>query len=158
MTALAPGALAVQEHLARVEWLGRRGDPVAYARHLRLAPLPGVEPKRVLVQFAWGDRVVPNPTTSTLVRAGDLADATALLRYDRLAGVVPDDHAEPHGFLLRVGAPGVAGALARAAQEQVARFFLAAGAVIWNPDDAEPPPFTEPVFEVPAASLPERFN
>src|SRR6185295_1679018 len=37
----APGALAIQEYLARVEWLGRRADPVAYARYIRRSPLPG---------------------------------------------------------------------------------------------------------------------
>jgi len=158
VTDLTPGALAIQDYLARAEWLGRRGDPVAYARHLRLAPLPGLEPKRVLVQFAWGDRVVPNPTTSTLVRAGHLADATALLRYERVAAAVAKEAAEPHGFLLRIRAPGVAGALARAAQEQVARFFLADGAAVWNPDTTVPPLFAEPVFEVPAGSLPEQLN
>lgn len=152
----APGALAIQEFLSRAEWLGRRGDPVGYARHVRTAPLPGQEAKRVLVLFALGDRVVPNPTTSALVRAGQLTDATALLRYDRVAGSVPKDLADPHGFLLRIAAPGAAGALARAAQEQVARFFVAEGAAIWDPDQAAPPPFPEPVFEVPAASLPER--
>ncbi|MGH7319370.1 MAG: Ig-like domain-containing protein [Candidatus Rokuibacteriota bacterium] len=151
-----PGALAIQEYLARVEWLGRRGDPIAYARHVRLAPLAGHEPKQVLVQFALGDRVVPNPTTSTLVRAGQLGDATALLRYDRIAGAVPRELAEPHGFLLRIPASGVAGAVARAAQEQVARFFVAGGATVWNPDEGRP--FAEPVFEVPAASLPDRLS
>jgi dienelactone hydrolase len=156
LVAVAPGALAIQEYLARAEWLGRRGDPVAYARHLRVAPLPGQPRKPVLVQFAWGDRVVPNPTTSALVRAGHLEDATALLRYDRVVGHVPKELADPHTFLLRVTAPGLAGALARAAQEQVARFFVSEGAVVWNPDGASPPLFTEPIFEIPAARLPER--
>lgn len=154
----APGALAVQEYLARVEWLGRRGDPLAYARHLRLVPLPGQEPKRVLVQFAWGDRVVPNPTTSALVRAGALADATALLRYDRVLAAAPAEPPEPHGFLLRIGAPGLAGALAQAAQEQVARFFLADGRAVWDPHGALSRPTPEPLFEIPAARLPERLG
>src|SRR5262249_6232177 len=79
VVAPSPGALAIQEYLARVEWLGRRADPVAYARHLRRSPLPGLEPARVLVQYALGDRVVPNPTTATLVRAGELGDCTVLL-------------------------------------------------------------------------------
>ncbi|HEV8306460.1 MAG TPA: Ig-like domain-containing protein [Methylomirabilota bacterium] len=152
----APGALAVQEYLARAEWLARRGDPVAYARYLRASPLLGQEPKRVLIQFAWGDAVVPNPTTSALVRAGQLSDATALLRYDRVAGSVPKELAEPHGFLLRIGAPGAAGTLARAAQEQVARFFLSEGVEVWNPDTGASPPAREPVFEIPAAGLPDR--
>ncbi len=151
----APGALAIQEYLARAEWLGRRGDPVAYARYLRAAPLSGLEPKPVLVQFALGDRIVPNPTTSTLVRAGQLTDATTLLRYDRVAGTLPEELAEPHTFLLRIGAPGLAGMLARAAQEQVARFFGSDGAALWDPDEALPASSPGPVFEVPAGSLPE---
>ena len=48
--------------------------------------------------------------------------------------------------------------MARVAQEQVARFFLSEGATVWNPDEAVPPPFTAPLFEVPAASLPERLD
>lgn len=154
----APGALAIQEFLARAEWLDRRGDAVAYARHLRAAPLPGQEPKRVLLQLAWGDRVVPNPTTSALIRAGQLVDATALLRYDRIVDTLPRELADPHPFLLRLGAPGVAGAVARAAQEQVARFFVSDGATVWDPDRAVPPPFTEPLFEVPPATLPEQLG
>jgi hypothetical protein len=153
-----PGALAIQEYLARTEWLARRGDPLAYARHLRAAPLPGQEPKRVLLQLARGDRVVPNPTTSALIRAGQLADATALLRYDRIVDTLPRELADPHAFLLRLGAPGAAGAVARAAQEQVARFFASDGATVWDPDGAVPPPFTEPVFEVPPATLPEQLG
>ncbi len=155
VVAPTPGALAIQEYLARAEWLGRRGDPVAYARYLRAAPLAGQEPKPVLVQFARGDRIVPNPTTSALVRAGQLADATTLLRYDRIAGTLPDELAEPHTFLLRVGAPGLAGRLARAAQEQVARFFVSDGTAVWNPDEALAGSLPAPVFEVPAGSLPD---
>src|SRR5262249_42969941 len=89
VTAPVPGALAIQEYLARAEWLARRGDPVAYARHLRVAPLGGQEPKPVLIQFARGDLIVPNPTTSALIRAGQLADTTTLLRYHRLPPPLP---------------------------------------------------------------------
>ena len=155
VTAPAPGALAIQDYLARAEWLGRRGDPVAYARHLHAAPLPGVAPGTVLVQVAAGDGVVPGPTSATLVRAGGLADHTVLLRYDRVRPALAPEWREPHGFLLQALAPGPAGALARAAQEQVARFFRADGAEVWNPDDATPPPFRERVFEVPAVRLPD---
>ena len=52
----------------------------------------------------------------------------------------------------------MAGALARVAQEQVARFFASDGATIWDPDQAVPPPFTEPLFEVPASAVPERLG
>jgi hypothetical protein len=57
------------------------------------------------------------------------------VRYDRVTPVVPRDFADPHGFLLRTLRPGPVGALARAAQEQVARFFLSAGRQIERVDD-----------------------
>jgi hypothetical protein len=155
---VVPGALAIQELFARAEWAQRRADPVAYARHLRTAPLPGLERKRILVQLAWGDGVVPNPTTASLVRAGQLDDATVLLRYDRVVDRVPRRLREPHPFLLRVEAPGVAGALARAAQEQAARFLVGEGGAVWVPDEATPAPAGEPVFEVPALRVPDQPN
>lgn len=154
----APGALAIQEYLARTEWLGRRGDALAYARHLRTAPLPGVQPGRVLVQLALGDAVVPNPTSSALVRAGDLADLTTLLRYDRLRPGLAKEWTEPHGFLLRSLVTGPVGVLARAAQEQVARFFLADGAAAWDPSETVAALDAGTLFEVPAATLPDSLG
>ena len=133
VTVPVAGALAIQEHLARVEWLGRRGDPVAYARHLRRAPLPGLDPARVLIQFALGDRVVPNPTTATLVRAGQLGDRTVVVRTDRVARATGADWPDPHGFLLAVRAPGLIGRVAMLAQEQVARFLRDEGEAVWTP-------------------------
>jgi hypothetical protein len=100
--------------------------------------------------------VVPNPTSATLVRAGQLGEATTLLRYDRVAARVPPELSDPHAFLLRLAAPGVVGAIARAAQEQVARFLADDASPPWDPDRADPPPFGEPLFEVPAARLPDR--
>jgi hypothetical protein len=129
----APGALAIQEYLARLEWLGRRGDPVAYARHLRRSPLPGLDPARVLVELAAGDPVVPNPTTATLVRAGQLGDRTVVVRTDRVARAVGADWPDPHGFLLAVLAPGLIGRVAMLAQEQVARFLRDEGEAVWIP-------------------------
>jgi hypothetical protein len=133
ITAPASGALAIQEHLSLIEWLGRRADPVAYARHLRKTPLPGLEPAQVLVQFAQGDRVVPNPTTATLVRAGDLGDRTVLVRTDRVARAMGAEWPDPHVFLLAVRAPGLIGRVAALAQEQVARFLRDGGKALWTP-------------------------
>ena len=133
MTAPAPGALAIHEYLARVEWLGRRADPVAYARHLRRAPLPGLDPARVLVQFAVGDQVVPNPATATLVRAGQLGDRTVVVRTDRVARAAGTDWPDQHGFLLAVRAPGLVGRVAMLAQEQLARFLRDEGEAVWTP-------------------------
>ena len=133
VVAPAPGALAIQEYLARVEWLGRRADPVAYARHLRQSPLPGLEPARVLVQFALGDRVVPNSTTAALVRAGELGDRTVVMRTDRVARAAGAEWRDPHVFLLAVRAPGLIGRLAQVAQEQLARFLREDGEAVWTP-------------------------
>jgi hypothetical protein len=128
----APGTLAIQEYLSRVEWLGRRADPVAYARHLRRAPLTA-EPARVLVQFALGDPVVPNTTTATLVRAGELGDRTVVVRTDRVARAAGVEWPDPHGFLLAVRAPGLIGRVAMLAQEQLGRFLADEGETVWVP-------------------------
>ncbi|HEY7139303.1 MAG TPA: hypothetical protein VIE44_04355 [Methylomirabilota bacterium] len=134
VVAPAPGALAIQEYLARVEWLGRRADPVAYARHLWRSPLPGVDPARVLVEYALGDRVVPNPTTAALVRAGALGDRTVVVRTDRVVRASAAEWPDPHGFLLAVRAPGLVGRVAMLAQEQVARFLKDEGETLWIPE------------------------
>jgi hypothetical protein len=151
VVAPAPGALAVQEYLARVEWLGRRADPVAYARHLRRAPLPGLEPARVLVQFALGDRVVPNPTTATLVRAGELGDRTVLVRTDRVASAAGAEWPDPHGFLLAVRTPGLIGRVALLAQEQVGRFLRDEGESVWTPGGLSSAGPDDRFLEAPAA-------
>lgn len=130
-----PDALRVQEHLSRVAWLNRSGSPETFA--------PLIEPGRVLVQVAQGDRVVPNPTAHALVQAGGLWARTALFRTDRtsLAGL------EPHAFLLDQGAfwvPGIQG-LAQAAT------FLVEGRVV-DPDadgDAWEVPVDDPAVLLP---------
>jgi hypothetical protein len=147
----APGALAIQDHLARVEWLGRRADPLAYARHLRRSPLPGLEPARVLVQWALDDRVVPNSTTAALVRAGELGDRTVLVRTDRIARAAGVDWPDPHGFLLAVRAPGLVGKVALAAQEQLARFLRDDGEAVWIPSGLSPADPAERLLEGPTA-------
>jgi len=49
-------------------------DAVAYSPHLRKLPLRGVPAKPLIIQFARGDQTVPNPATTAMLRAGDLAD------------------------------------------------------------------------------------
>jgi hypothetical protein len=94
VTAPSPTALAVQEVLTRIAWLTRAGSPEAYAPLLR--------PEATLVQAAFGDQTVPNPTTDALVRAGGLETRTWLFRNDRTATAA----ANPHGFLLDPVSPG----------------------------------------------------
>src|SRR5712691_621946 len=86
-----PGAIAIQDVGENTEWVSQSGNPVAYARHLRVSPLDGVEPRPVIFQFAKGDKTVPNPTTSAILRAGDLADRATYFRNDLfIAAISPD--------------------------------------------------------------------
>ncbi len=117
VTVTVPGAVAIQEYLARTTWLSRPGSPETFA--------PLIEPERVLVQVALGDQTVPNPTSYTLVDAGDLWSRTSLYRHDKtaLAGT------NPHSFLLTLTNPA-----ALQGQAQVAA-FLGTDQVI-DPDGA----------------------
>lgn len=117
------GATAVQEFFARGNWVSRAGSPETYAP--RLGDGGQFADKDVLVQVAYTDGTVPNPTSGTLLRAGDLYDKAWVYRNDRTATFA----ANPHGFLLD---PTVAGR--QQAQEQVAE-FIAAGVVL-DPDGA----------------------
>jgi hypothetical protein len=122
----APGALAIQDFFARAEWLTQPANPVAFAPYLRQVPLAGVGPKAVLYQWAVGDLTVPNPTTAALLTAGQLQSASVLFRHDVLAPGLSDRFKNPHAFLTWTAFPEVF-AIGRAAQEQVARFFLSGG-------------------------------
>ena len=127
------GALEIQDYFDRVEWLGQSANPVAFAPYLTRAPLDG-RPRAVLYQWAVGDRTVPNPTTESLLRAGDLLRASSLYRHDTVAASLAERfRANPHGFLTWTLFPDVA-AIGLAAQEQVARFFLSDGQKIEQVD------------------------
>jgi hypothetical protein len=148
-----PGAIAIQTWLENGEWVSLSGNPLGYAPHLVKAALPGVAAKRVIYQFSKGDRNVPNPATTALLRAGDLADRATFFRNDLAIaedGRVPSD---PHVFLNRIDfAVPLVRAIALGGQEQVAIFFASDGAVIIHPEPAR-------FFEVPILlPLPERLN
>ncbi|NUT13934.1 MAG: hypothetical protein HOQ33_05455 [Cupriavidus sp.] len=148
-----PGSAAIQQVLENNEWVQQAGNPVSYAPYIRKQPLPGNAPKPVIVQFAKGDQTVPNPTSTALVRAGELADRTMYFRndlaYAATGGQIPKN---PHTFLTNIGS--AAGApLAVAAQMQIALFFASDGAQVIDPDG------TSPLFEMPInPPLPETLN
>jgi hypothetical protein len=52
---------------SQTEW--DHSDPASFAPHLILDPLPGVPPKRVILQESIGDSQVPNMSTRLLARA-----------------------------------------------------------------------------------------
>jgi len=146
-----PGAIAIQEVLENQEWAMMSGDPLAYAPHLRKDPLAGVPAKPVIVQFGKGDRNVPNPTVTALLRAGDLADRATFYRHDLAFAEDPRLDRNPHQFLIRVDVAAER-PIALAYQGQIATFFASDGQVIIHP---EPGRF----FEVPIRGpLPEGLN
>jgi acetyl esterase/lipase len=128
------GSMEIQQVLDRMSWVSQSSNAVAYAPYLRASPLAGHPKKRVLVQFAKGDRLMANPLTSAMVRAGRLADLTTLYRADLARtsepGAMPED---PHSFLLD-GVDTAERSFALAAQRQIATFLGSAGRRIPHPD------------------------
>jgi hypothetical protein len=126
VVATAPGAVAIQDFLAKTTWLSRPGSPETFA--------PLIDGRRVIIQVAYGDETVVNPTSYALADAGDLFDRVSLYRNDK----AQPELANPHGFLLQLDHPS-----ALQGQTQVAT-FLRTGRTI-DPDGAGP------VWEVPIA-------
>jgi hypothetical protein len=131
------GALPIQDYIDNSEWAQQAGNPEGWAP-LISAP--------VIIQFARGDQTVPNPTTTRLIRAGNLASRTTLFRND-LARPVFGTSKNPHTFLTNVAPPGTLFALQ--AQGQIATFFASDGSVTIDPDGPAP------YFETPTSMLPE---
>jgi len=146
-----PGAMAIQEVLENIAWVSQAGSPVAYAPHLRSAPLQSVPAKSVIYQFAKGDQNAPNPNTTAILRAGDLADRTLFYRHDLAFAEDPTVPKNPHGFVRRTDLLD-ARPIALGAQSQVAVFFASDGTEIIHPEP-------ERFFEVPIVlPLPEKLN
>jgi hypothetical protein len=148
------GAIEIQKALECSEMVSESGlTPVVWARHLRELPLPGLYPKSVIYQFATGDRQAVNPGTTTLIRAGNLADRTIYYRHDLAFAQDPTVPKNPHVF---AGSPTNPNALfrsiSRGAQDQIAVFLASGGTVLIHPEPAH-------FFEVPISSpLPEELN
>ena len=152
VTNTVPGAMAIQQALDRFQWVQQAGNPVSYARHIRRQPLHGNSPKPVLFQFAKGDLTVPNPTTTAILRAGNLADRATYFRNDLAFAANPAVSKNPHTFLTNISGAGAGYAIG--AQTQMATFFASGGVTVIDPDGA-----AGPFFEVPIVlPLPEGLN
>ena len=141
-----PTTTPIQEVIDNTEWASQAGNPVAYAPHIVSRPLAGQHPKPVLFQFAKGDRTVPNPTLSAILRAGNLHDHTSYFRNDLADQRNPAFPNNPHTYLTNSLVPFndpdvVAAALT--AQAQIAAFFVSNGTMVTDPDG------TGTLFEVP---------
>jgi hypothetical protein len=146
------GANAIQEYLEKRDWANQSGNQVAYARHLRMDPLVGIDPKSVLILFGKGDQTAPNPNATAMVRAGALADRVTFFRNDLAFAESQSVPRDPHSFVNNInhGVPLVAD-IARGAQSQIAVFLASGGRVIIPP---EPTRF----FEEIRGPLPEGLN
>jgi hypothetical protein len=133
-----PGASAVQALIDNTAWAQQAANPAAYTPFIT---------RPVIIQFARGDKTVPNPTTTAILRAGHLAARATLFRNDLVHAANPAVSKNPHTFLTNVSGAGAPYALA--AQHQIATFFASDGAATIDPDG--PGPF----FETPTSLLPE---
>jgi hypothetical protein len=137
-----PDQAAIQTLIDNDEWAQQAGNPAAYAPYIT-AP--------VIIQFARGDKTVPNPTATAILRAGGLASRATLYRNDLAFAFKPLEVSKnPHTFLTNLDPtkPFVTG-IALAAQAQIATFFASGGATTIDPDGAGP------FFETPTSMLPE---
>ena len=116
------GAMALQEMIERYEWVSQSGSPVAYAPHIRKAPLGGAPPKTVLYVIFKGDQTAPNPTTTAMLRAGELTDRTMFYRHDLARLDNPSIPQNPHGFNIATIVPGYL--------QLDATFFATNGAIV----------------------------
>jgi hypothetical protein len=156
------GAMDIQQVLENVEWVNQASDPTAYFPYLRRNPLNGVPAKSLIIQFANGDRLVPNPMTTAMLRAGDLADRATFVRTNLVLPINPPSPGNlyPHTFMengITSSDPTVK-AIALKAQHQIASFFASDGTQVIDPDDVAPL-LAVPIFEVPIIPpLPETTN
>ena len=132
-----PTTTPIQQVIDNTEWASHSGNPVAYAPHIVMSPLEGMQSKAVIVQFAKGDKTVPNPTVSALLRAGDLHDHISYFRNDKAFAGNPAFPKNPHthltNSLVPLNHPAVVAA-ALAAQAQIATFFASNGTTVIDPD------------------------
>lgn len=146
-----PGAMAIQEHFDRIEWVQASSDAATHSPHLQFEPLTGVPAKSILVLFAKGDLTAPNPRTTALVRAGVLREKTIFFRNDLARAEEPTVPKDPHTFLQPVASAGITGQVARGGQTTIAQFFVSGGITINHPEPAR-------FFEFPIVVMPEDYS
>jgi dienelactone hydrolase len=165
-----PGAIQIQNIYEVYEWISLPGDPLSYAPHLRLSTLPGVPIKRVLFQIAIGDRSLPPPPASALIRAAGMGEWMSLYRHDLARGFAPqlpdDAHRRIIGWWNPASTAGPvfaampAPVIAAAVQRQAADFFGSGERCnlvqpcILDVNDIVEPVFGRKLFETPR-TLPE---
>lgn len=148
------GSAAIQDFYERFEWLEAVSGVDVLAPHMKQATLPGQPVKRVLFQMALGDRTVPNPSTTGLIRAANMVDQVSLYRFDIARTIDPTLPANPHTYLIPLGSP--ASTIIGLATLQQGLTFLTSGTTVVPDANAIVRPFLgRNLFETPAF-LPEQ--
>ncbi|HXJ55140.1 MAG TPA: hypothetical protein VNU68_00610 [Verrucomicrobiae bacterium] len=144
-----PGASTIRGYLDRFRWRQQCAEPTAFISRLRRDPPRGVSVRPTLLWMARTDQTSPNPTTSELIRAGDLKDRTVYYRHDLFYAANPVGNLKNPHTIYRLQGP-VMLPITVAIQEQLSQFFESDGALINQ---------TSPYFEVPMQSpLPEDLD
>jgi hypothetical protein len=146
------GAFEIQKYMDTVGWVAASGDGASYIPHIRKEPLPGNTSKSVLFMIQKGDQSAPNPRSTQLARAGELADVTTFYRNDLAFADDPTVNKNPHAMQLRWPMLGLSGPIGRGSVEQTAIFLSSGGRDIVHPKP-------EKYFETPISlPLPEVFS
>ena len=152
VTTHVDGAFEIQKYMDNVGWVAGSGDGASYIPHIRKEPLPGNTPKLVLFMMQKGDQSAPNPRSTQLVRAGDLADVTTFYRNDLAYADDQTVNKNPHAMQLRWTMSGLSGPVGRGSVEQTAIFLGSGGQTIVHPESTK-------YFETPISlPLPEDFS
>jgi len=141
-----PGASNIRGYIDRLRWRMQSAEATAFISRLRRDPPQGVSVRPTLLWMARTDQTSPNPTTSELIRAGDLKDRTVYYRHDLFYAANPVGNLKNPHTIYRLQGP-VMEPITVTIQEQLSQVFESDGAVINQ---------TSPYFEVPMQSpLPE---
>lgn len=149
------GAIAIQDFFETIEWIHAPGDPLSYASHLKSALLEGASEKQVLWLYPWGDRTVPNPTQTALVRHAGMRESAWIYRHDIAKEFLPDLGNNPHSYLAWTLIEPSGLPVAVATQLQIATFFTTGA--IPDPNGLFEQAFPKKLFEQPE-KLPEGLN
>jgi hypothetical protein len=158
-----PGAMEIQEVIENQKWASLAGIPDAYTTYIRKQPLPlpGVAAKPVILQIAMGDVGTHIPSSTSMVRAGDLADRAFFYQHQLLYAENPQIPKDPHAltFFYLPFPPFNLGAMGPAAlgcQRQFAVFFASDGRITDDLSDVATRG-GRPLFKV-GPPLPEGLN
>jgi hypothetical protein len=146
-----PGAIEIQDYLSLLEWIETPSAPTSFALLLRASP-----ERKVLYQIATGDRSMPNPVNSALIRAADAKTMTTVYRHDLARSADGRLPLDPHRFLTTLSDPASA-VVSAAAFQQVALFLSTPSSQPPDVNHLLKPFFGRDLFEVPAV-LPEELN